>query len=97
MIHCESKRKPTKFDLKPGMIVHTEDCSISLMLISDTPVNQDDRPMDWETGLLLDSYPAMVYARTPTGISTTSGYYTMLSSAYHLAEVQRLEHSGETA
>lgn len=97
MINCENKRLATLRDLKPGMIVHSADCTVSIMTIAVTPYDDgDDKIMDWSTGEPLDRYPAMVYIHDAKGVSTKSGYFTVLSSSYHLAEVQRLEYPGET-
>lgn len=96
MINCENKRQVTMRDLKPGMIVHTVDCSVSLMAITATPFNEEgvEKALDWSTGVALDRYPAMVYIHDAKGVSTKTGYYTLLASSYHLAEVQRLEYPG---
>jgi len=99
VINCENKRVATTRDLKPGMIVHTADCSVSLMALTATPFNEEatEPTMDWSTGLALDRYPAMVYIHDAKGIVTKSGYFPLLASSYHLAEVQRLEEPGEPA
>jgi len=98
VINCENKRRATTSDLKPGMIVHTNDCSVSIMAITSTPVNEEgtEKIMDWSTGEVLAVYPSMVYIHDSKGVSTKSGFYAVLSSSYHLAEVQRLEYPGET-
>lgn len=94
MIFCENKRPATLLDLKPGMIVHNVDCSIAIMALAVTPheVKGDEVTMDWSTGKPLQNYPAMAYLHRPGNAPLSStGYYPLLSSSYHLAEVQRLE------
>jgi hypothetical protein len=89
---CVYKRLAVKSDLKPGMIVHTTDCSVSLMALAVTPFPAEGEPvMDWSTGEPLDRYPAMAYIHDAQGVVAKSGYYPLLASNYHLAEIQRLE------
>jgi hypothetical protein len=88
---CSEKRQATPSDLRPGLIIHDASCTVSFLAISTTVVDNESPGFDWKAGVTLHSYPAIIYRRNGEKIDTKAGYYTLLSSLYHVAEVQKLE------
>lgn len=87
---CADKRQANLGDLKPGLIIHDASCTVSFLALSTNVVDAAEE-FDWKAGVPLHAYPAIIYRRSGEKVETKAGYFTLLSSLYHVAEVQKLE------